>query len=61
MLTLAQAQFPNEIMLAESVLEKQIEKFDEFLPDDVLSIGYVTKIFDTIGTKKWLSLEADEK
>lgn len=52
--TLAQAQLPNETMLAESVLEKQVEKFDEFLPDDVLSIGYGTKTFDTNGAKKWL-------
>tara|TARA_R110002033_G_scaffold20300_4_gene51481 strand:- start:9708 stop:9959 length:252 start_codon:yes stop_codon:yes gene_type:complete len=54
LLTFAQAQFSNETMLAESVLEKQIEKFDEFLPDDVLSIGYGAEIFDTIDTKKWI-------
>ncbi len=62
--TLAQAQLPNETMLAESVLEKQIEKFDEFLPDDVLSIGYGTKTFDTNGAKKWLdkfSLEVGKR
>ncbi|PSV99809.1 DEAD/DEAH box helicase [Photobacterium iliopiscarium] len=52
--TLAQAQLPNETILAESVLEKQIEKFDEFLPDDVLSIEYGNKTFDTNGAKKWL-------
>ena len=62
--TLAKAQLPDETMLAQAVLEKQVEKFDEFLPDDVLSIGYGTKTFDTNGAKKWLekvSFEADEK
>jgi ATP-dependent Lhr-like helicase len=60
---LAQAQLPNETMLAEFVLEKQVEKFDEYLPEEVLSIGYGTKTFNTNGAKKWLekfSLESGE-
>ncbi|MDF5466806.1 DEAD/DEAH box helicase [Vibrio parahaemolyticus] len=52
--TLASKKMPSETELAQSVLEKQIDKFDEFLPEDILSIGYGTKAFDINGTKEWL-------
>ncbi|MCG9578921.1 DEAD/DEAH box helicase [Vibrio tubiashii] len=52
--TLASKKLPSETELAQSVLEKQIDKFDEFLPEDILSIGYGTKAFDINGTKEWL-------
>ncbi|MCV3264532.1 hypothetical protein OGZ01_26395 [Vibrio harveyi] len=53
---LASRQLPSETELAKSVLEKQIDKFDEFLPEDILSIGYGTKAFDINGAKEWLVL-----
>ncbi|MFH4860704.1 DEAD/DEAH box helicase [Vibrio diabolicus] len=52
--TLASKKLPSETELAQSVLEKQIDKFDEFLPEDTLSIGYGTKAFDINGAKEWL-------
>ncbi|WP_418113609.1 DEAD/DEAH box helicase [Vibrio scophthalmi] len=52
--TLASKKLPSETELAQSVLEKQIDKFDEFLPEDILSIGYGTKVFDISGAKEWL-------
>ncbi|MCR9579265.1 DEAD/DEAH box helicase [Vibrio antiquarius] len=52
--TLASKKLPSETELAQSVLEKQIDKFDEFLPEDILSIGYGTKAFDINGAREWL-------
>ncbi|MBG0753960.1 DEAD/DEAH box helicase [Vibrio cidicii] len=52
--TLASRKLPSETELAQSVLEKKIDKFDEFLPEDILSIGYGTKAFDINGAKEWL-------
>ncbi|HCG6025360.1 TPA: DEAD/DEAH box helicase [Vibrio parahaemolyticus] len=52
--TLASKKLPSETELAQSVLEKQIDEFDEFLPEDILSIGYGTKAFDINGAKEWL-------
>ncbi|HHF2876526.1 TPA: DEAD/DEAH box helicase [Vibrio diabolicus] len=52
--TLASKKLLSETELAQSVLEKQIDKFDEFLPEDILSIGYGTKAFDINGAKEWL-------
>ncbi|TKF35955.1 DEAD/DEAH box helicase [Enterovibrio norvegicus] len=53
--SLASRKLPSEKELAQSVLEKQIDKFDEFLPEDIISIGYGTKAFDISGAKEWLS------
>ncbi|NUW71721.1 DEAD/DEAH box helicase [Vibrio mediterranei] len=52
--TLASRKLPSETELAQSVLEKRIDKFDEFLSEDILSIGYGTKAFDINGAKEWL-------
>ncbi|MFT6737553.1 MAG: ATP-dependent Lhr-like helicase, partial [Kangiellaceae bacterium] len=52
---LASGKLPTENELAVLVPEKQIEKFDEFLPDDILSLGYGAKVFDISSTKKWLN------
>ncbi|HCE4639604.1 TPA: DEAD/DEAH box helicase [Vibrio parahaemolyticus] len=52
--TLASRKLPSEAELAEFVPEKQIDKFDEFLPEDILSIGYGTKAFDINRAKEWL-------
>ncbi|TQQ41208.1 DEAD/DEAH box helicase [Vibrio cholerae] len=54
--TLASKKLPSETELAQSVLEKQIDKFDEFLPEDTLSVGYGTKAFDINGAKEWLNI-----
>ncbi|HFQ5325736.1 TPA: DEAD/DEAH box helicase [Vibrio vulnificus] len=54
--TLASNKLPCETELAQSVLEKQIDKFDEFLPEDILSIGYGTKAFDINGAQEWLNI-----
>lgn len=51
---LASETLPTEKELAKEVLEKQIDKFDEFLPNDILSIGYGVKAFDISNTQKWL-------
>jgi Lhr-like helicase len=52
---LASGKLPTENELAVLAPEKQIEKFDEFLPDDILSLGYGAKVFDISSTKKWLN------
>lgn len=51
---LASETLPTEKELAKEVLEKQIDKFDEFLPNDILSIGYGVRAFDISNTQKWL-------
>ncbi len=40
--------------LAESVPGKLVEKFDEFLPEGLLNLGYGQRVFDIEATKKWL-------
>lgn len=45
---------PTETQLANNALEKQIEKYDEFLPDDLLSEGYGQRTFDSKATLLWL-------
>ncbi|WP_027251200.1 DEAD/DEAH box helicase [Photobacterium halotolerans] len=52
--SLASTQLPSETELANSVLEKQIEKFDHLLPEEILSIGYGAKVFDINRAKEWL-------
>ncbi|MCG2838175.1 DEAD/DEAH box helicase [Photobacterium sp. WH77] len=52
--SLASTQLPSETELASSVLEKQIEKFDHLLPEEILSIGYGAKVFDINRAKEWL-------
>jgi ATP-dependent Lhr-like helicase len=46
LLKLASTELPTETELAQQVLEKRIEKFDEFLPESILSVGYGAKAFD---------------
>ncbi len=45
---------PTETQLVNSALEKQIEKYDEFLPDALLSEGYGQRTFNSKGTLLWL-------
>ncbi len=47
---------PSATELAENVPNKMIEKFDEYLPEDLLNIGYGAKAFDINGLNKWLQL-----
>lgn len=51
---LAQSHLPDTQQLADFVPEKHLEKFDQYLPQDLLSLGYGTKAFDIVETQKWL-------
>ena len=44
----------SESQLAERVPEKQTEKFDGWLPEELLNEGYGKKFFDINRTKKWI-------
>ena len=58
---LASNPIPFATELAESVPNKIIEKFDEYLPEDLLNIGYGAKVFDVNGLSDWLQLFAKNK
>ncbi|WP_201558616.1 DEAD/DEAH box helicase [Psychrobacter sp. 72-O-c] len=45
----------SAIELAETVPNKLVEKFDEYLPEDLLTIGYGAQAFDIGGLKEWLA------
>ncbi|WP_367104114.1 DEAD/DEAH box helicase [uncultured Psychrobacter sp.] len=47
---------PSATELAEKVPNKMIEKFDEYLPEDLLNLGYGAKTFDIEGLSEWLHL-----
>lgn len=51
---LGQSHLPDNQQLANVVPDKHLEKFDQYLPEDLLSIGYGAKAFDIVETKKWL-------
>ena len=53
---LASNPMPNATELAKNVPNKIIEKFDEYLPEELLNIGYGAKAFDIDGLKNWLKL-----
>lgn len=53
---LASNNMPSATELAENVPNKMIEKFDEYLPEDLLNLGYGAKAFDTDGLSDWLQL-----
>ncbi|MEH8022124.1 DEAD/DEAH box helicase [Rheinheimera metallidurans] len=46
--------YPTAAELADSVLEKRVDKFDEFLPEEVISLGYGAKVFDMNDAHCWL-------
>lgn len=52
--TLAKSELPDATELAHSVPEKRVDKFDEFLPDELLAIGYGARAFNVRGAKSWL-------
>ncbi|MBD2816165.1 DEAD/DEAH box helicase [Xenorhabdus sp. Flor] len=45
---------PSEFELAESMPEKKLEKFDEFIPETLLTQGYGLRAFDVAGASLWL-------
>lgn len=49
-----QAGLPSDSELAETVPEKHMEKFDELLPEDLLTDGFGRRMFDVDGTEDWL-------
>lgn len=52
---------PSESDLAASVVEKNIEKFDEYLPNDLLNIGYGSRAFNVKNLKSWLNQVTTQK
>jgi ATP-dependent helicase Lhr and Lhr-like helicase len=51
---LAKEPLFSEAELAEVVPEKSTEKFDDFLPDDILSLGFGARVYDINSAQKWL-------
>lgn len=51
-----QAGLPSDSELAETVPEKHIEKFDELLPEDLLTEGFGRRMFDVDGAGEWLRM-----
>jgi ATP-dependent Lhr-like helicase len=51
---LKNSTLPSAYELAKLVPEKRIEKYDDQLPDDILSIGFGAKAFDIDGVRSWL-------
>lgn len=45
---------PSETRLAESVPEKYLEKYDQYLPEALLTQGYGLRAFDVEGTAQWI-------
>lgn len=52
--SLSTRELPNSTELARTVLEKKIDKFDEFLPEEIISLGYGVKSFNIVDAKSWL-------
>ncbi len=55
LLDFVQNSLPSGQELAKSVPGKHIEKFDEFLPDDLLSIGHAARTFDVNKLNEWIT------
>lgn len=53
---LAKREIPHETELAEiiPITQKQVEKYDEYLPEELLTEGYGRKAFSSIGVKQWI-------
>mgnify|MGYP003148705291 CR=1 FL=1 len=49
-----QSGLPSDSELAETVPEKHIEKFDDLLPEDLLTEGFGRRMFDVDGAEDWL-------
>ena len=46
---------PSSTDLARAVKNKQTEKFDHLIPEQLLNVSYGAKAFDTEKTVSWLS------
>ena len=46
-------ELPTAYELAQSVLNKQSEKYDEYIPNELLDIGIAAKFFDVDGLRRW--------
>lgn len=57
LIDLANDVLPDETELAGtlSIQQKLIEKYDEYLPEDVLTEGYGRKAFNSLGAKQWIN------
>lgn len=55
--SLSTAPLPTAYELAKSVPDRMIEKFDEYLPDELLAVGYGARMFDVEGLREWLDNE----
>lgn len=54
--TISEDGIPSEIVLARKlkVEQKHVDKYDEFLPESLLTEGFGLRAFDCLGTKKWI-------
>ena len=52
---IASSPVPSNTILAESVVNKQTEKYDHLLPESLLNLAYGAKAFDSKKTVLWLS------
>jgi ATP-dependent helicase Lhr and Lhr-like helicase len=53
-IALANAPLPAVEVLATLAEEKVVEKFDEYLPEELLDLGYGERTFDLPNTQRWL-------
>ncbi|MCU7836064.1 MAG: DEAD/DEAH box helicase [gamma proteobacterium symbiont of Taylorina sp.] len=53
--SISEKDIPSNAELAEFIENKQIEKYDYLLPDNLLNEGYGAKAFDIVGTIDWLT------
>jgi ATP-dependent helicase Lhr and Lhr-like helicase len=58
---LSQAHLGEAWILAEIVPERKLEKYDSYLPENLLLMGYASQAFDIPATQKWLQQFADTK
>lgn len=56
LVNIANQEIPSETMLAEiiPIQQKQLEKYDEYLPGNLLTEAYGRKAFSSIGVKQWV-------
>jgi hypothetical protein len=58
---LSQAHLGEAWILAEIVPERKLEKYDSYLPENLLLMRYASQAFDIPATQKWLQQFADTK
>jgi ATP-dependent Lhr-like helicase len=57
LVNIANQEIPNETELAEiiPIQQKRLEKYDEYLPENLLIEAYGRKAFSSAGAKRWIS------